>query len=49
MTSSAPSHNLVLAGIGIVVSADGKNRTITSSGTDAKGNDFKSTAVYDKQ
>jgi len=33
----------------IVVSADGKSRTVTSSGTDSKGKKFKSIAVYDKQ
>ena len=33
----------------IVVSADGKSRTVTTSGTDAKGNKVSSTAVYDKQ
>jgi len=33
----------------IVVSADGKTRTVTVSGTDAKGNKVSSTAVYDKQ
>ena len=33
----------------IILSADGKSRTVTSSGTDAQGNKFKSTAVYDKQ
>ena len=33
----------------IVVSADGKTRTVTVSGTDAKGIKMKSTAVYDKQ
>lgn len=33
----------------IVVSADGKSRTVTVSGTDAKGNKVKYTAVYDKQ
>lgn len=33
----------------IVVSADGKTRTVTINGTDAKGNKFASTAVYDKQ
>ena len=32
----------------IVVSADGKTRTVTTSGTGPKGN-FTSTAVYDKQ
>ena len=33
----------------IVVSADGKSRTVTTSGTDAKGKKFTNTAVYDKQ
>ena len=33
----------------IVVSADGKTRTVTTSGTDPQGKKFKSTAVYDKQ
>jgi hypothetical protein len=33
----------------IVVSADGKSRTVTVSGTDAKGKKLKYTAVYDKQ
>jgi hypothetical protein len=33
----------------IVVSADGKSRTLTTSGTDAKGKKVKNTAVYDKQ
>jgi hypothetical protein len=33
----------------VVVSADGKSRTVTTSGTDAKGNKIGSTAVYDKQ
>jgi len=33
----------------IVVSADGKNRTVIVSGTDPDGKKFKSTAVYDKQ
>jgi hypothetical protein len=33
----------------IVVSADGKTRTVTTTGTDAKGKKVKSTAVYDKQ
>jgi hypothetical protein len=32
-----------------VVSADGKTRTINTSGTDAKGNKFKTLGVYDKQ
>ena len=32
----------------IVVSADGKSRTVTTSGTDSHGKKFKSIAVYDK-
>ena len=33
----------------IVVSADGKSRTVTASGTTAKGKTFNNTAVFDKQ
>lgn len=33
----------------IVVSADGKSRTVTTNGTDPQGKKFKSVAVYDKQ
>lgn len=33
----------------IVLSHDGKTRTVTASGTDAKGKKFSTTAVYDKQ
>ena len=33
----------------IAVSADGKSRTVTTSGTNAKGKKVKSTAMYDKQ
>ena len=33
----------------IVVSADGKSRTVTTSGTDVTGKKITSTAVYDKQ
>jgi hypothetical protein len=33
----------------IQVSADGKSRTVNISGTDAKGKNFKTMAVYDKQ
>ncbi len=32
----------------IVVAADGKTRTVTTSGTDAKGTKLESSAVYDK-
>jgi hypothetical protein len=33
----------------IVMSADGKMRSVTTNGTDAQGKKFKSAAVYDKQ
>jgi hypothetical protein len=33
----------------VVVSADGKTRTVTISGTDSKGTKVTSVAVYDKQ
>ena len=33
----------------IVVSADGKSRTVKTDGVDAQGKKFKSVAVYDKQ
>jgi len=33
----------------VVVAADGKSRTVTVHGTDAKGKKYKSVAVYDKQ
>jgi hypothetical protein len=33
----------------IVISADGKSRTITLTGTTPKGKKFKNVAVYDKQ
>lgn len=33
----------------IAVSADGKTRTVNTSGTDATGKNVKSTAVYDKE
>lgn len=33
----------------VVVSADGKTRTVTTNGTDAHGKKYKSVAVYDKQ
>lgn len=33
----------------VVVSADGKTRTVPTSGTDPQGKKFKSTSVYDKQ
>ena len=33
----------------VVVSTDGKSRTLTLTGTDAKGKKFKNTYVYDKE
>lgn len=33
----------------IAASADGKSRTVTTSGTNAKGKKFKNVAVFDKQ
>src|SRR5437879_4702793 len=33
----------------VVVSADGKSRTVTTSGTDPQGKKFKSTAVHEAQ
>jgi hypothetical protein len=33
----------------VVVSADGKSRTVTTSGTTPKGKNFRNLAVYDKQ
>jgi hypothetical protein len=33
----------------IVVSTDGKSRTVTVSGTTPKGKKFKNVVVYDKQ
>jgi len=33
----------------VVVSADGKNRTVTVNGTNAKGKKFTNTLVYDKE
>ena len=33
----------------IVVSADGKTRTVTTSGTDPAGKKFKNVSVYDRQ
>src|SRR6202521_4734139 len=51
-------HTLALTGkkggkvtdtIRIVVSADGKSRTVTLSATDASGKKITSTSVYDKQ
>jgi len=42
-------HGRVMATGRIMVSADGKSRTVHINGRDAKGKTFKTTAVYDKQ
>ena len=41
-------NKVTISGRG-VVSADGKTRTVTITGTDSKGAKFTTTAVYDKQ
>jgi hypothetical protein len=46
---SAKRNGKAIATGQIVVSADGKSRTVTVSGTTAKGKKFKNVAVYDKQ
>jgi len=46
--SSKKGDNVVSTGR-IVVSPDGKSRTLTLSGTNAAGKKYTSTAVYDKQ
>ena len=45
---SKKGAKVVLSG-SITVSADGKTRTVRSSGTGPQGNKFESTLVYDKQ
>jgi hypothetical protein len=46
---TAKKNGKVIATGQTVVSADGKSRTATVSGTTAKGKKFKNVAVYDKQ
>ncbi len=43
------NHGRVTGTGRIAVSTDGKSRTVTSSGTTAKGKNFNNTAVFDKQ
>jgi len=43
------NHGMVIGSGRIVVSADGKSRTVVVSGTDRDGKPFKNVAVYDKQ
>jgi hypothetical protein len=49
LTFTATKGGKVTVSGRIVMSADGKSRTVTASGTDAKGTKITSTAVYDKQ
>jgi hypothetical protein len=46
--SAKKGSTVTLAGR-VAVSADGKTRTVTTTGTDAKGGKISATAVYDKQ
>jgi hypothetical protein len=46
--SNKKGDKVTMSGRG-VVSADGKTRTVTITGTDSKGKKYTSTAVYDKQ
>jgi len=43
------NHGRLIGSGHIVVSADGKSRTVTVSGTDRDGKPFKNVVVYDKQ
>jgi hypothetical protein len=49
LTFSGKKDGKVTVSGKIVVAADGKSRTVTSSGTDAKGQKVSMTSVYDKQ
>lgn len=49
LTATQKKDGKVTTTARIVLSADGKTRTVTASGTDAKGNKISSTAVYEKQ
>jgi hypothetical protein len=49
MVLTAKKGNKVTLTGRIVVAANGKSRTLTASGIDAKGKRFKSVSVYDKQ
>jgi hypothetical protein len=43
------NHGRLVGSGRIVVSADGKSRTVTTNGTDRDGKPFKNIAVYEKQ
>ena len=49
LTITTRKAGKVVQTIRVVISADGKTRTVTTTGTDEKGIKFTSTAVYDKQ
>jgi hypothetical protein len=49
LTTTAKKNGKVTVTGQIVVSADGKSRTVTINGTTPKGKKFKNVAVYDKQ
>ena len=49
LTLTAKQGNKVTLTGRVVVSTDGKTRTVTTTATDAKGKKTNSTAVYDKQ
>jgi len=49
LTATQKKDGKVTTTARIVLSTDGKNRTVAASGTDAKGKKISSTAVYDKQ
>src|SRR6266849_4566217 len=48
LTFTAKKNGKVTITGRIVLSADGKSRTVTASGTDPKGKKFKNTSAYDK-
>ena len=49
VTFTTKKGDKVTASGRVVVSADGKTRTVTITGTDPKGKKYSGTAVYDKQ
>ena len=49
LTTTAKRNGKVTVTGQIVVSADGKSRTVTLTGTTPKGKKFKNVAVYDKE
>ena len=49
LNSTVKKGGKIIDTVRIVVSADGKSRTVTVSGTTPKGKKFKNLVVYDKQ